>query len=96
MLLAIDVGNTNIVFGTFEDDHLRGRWRISTCKTMTSDEIGILMIQLMAADGLQRESVSGIIISSVVPSLDQALQEMAKKSEEVSGYNILEMMRRVA
>lgn len=74
MLLVIDVGNTNIVLGIFKDSDVWGQWRIYTNKSMTSDEVGLLMIQLLATKGINKEEISDIIISSVVPSMDDSLQ----------------------
>ncbi|MEW6378033.1 MAG: type III pantothenate kinase [bacterium] len=73
MLLVIDVGNTNIVLGVFRGDELWGQWRIFTNKSKTSDEIGLLMTQLLATRGINKGEISDIIVSSVVPSMDDAL-----------------------
>ena len=86
MLLVIDVGNTNTVFGVFGDEDLKGQWHLSTRKTITSDEIGILIVQLMAAEGIQKKKVSGIIISSVVPSLNCTLQSMSREFFSLEPY----------
>ncbi|MEW5800509.1 MAG: type III pantothenate kinase [bacterium] len=78
MLLVIDVGNTNIVLGIFKDSDLWGQWRIFTNKSMTSDEIGLLMAQLLANRGVHKEEISDIIISSVVPSMDDSLHRSCR------------------
>ncbi len=79
MLLALDVGNTNITIGAFESRSLIGRWRLRTVLDQTADEWGILLRNLFSLSGLDLGGVSGIIISSVVPPLDSALAEMAGK-----------------
>ena len=79
MLLVIDVGNTTTVFGVFHDKELKGQWHLSTRKDSTSDEIGILMMQLMSAGDIQKEQITGIIISSVVPSLNCTLRSMSRE-----------------
>ncbi len=67
MLLAIDIGNTNIVLGVFEGDRLTHSWRLQTLRERTADELGILVTQLFAQSGIAKASVDGIILSSVVP-----------------------------
>jgi type III pantothenate kinase len=67
MLLAINSGNTNAVFGLFDGEALRCRWRISTDSRRTADEYAVWLTQLMALSGLSREQVDGVIIASVVP-----------------------------
>jgi type III pantothenate kinase len=69
MLLAIDIGNTNIAFGLYEGEHLGPRWRIRTIHDKTSDEYGVLLDQLFRHRGYRPEQVAGIAIASVVPPL---------------------------
>ena len=54
MLLAIDVGNTNIVLGVFDGERLTESWRLATLRERTADELGILVTQLFEPDGLAR------------------------------------------
>lgn len=84
MLLTIDVGNTNIVLGLFQEDKLLYYWRISTTRQQTEDEYGILLKNLMACSGLKFENITGIIISTVVPPLIPALVAMAQKYFDLS------------
>jgi len=79
MLLALDVGNTNITIGTFEGDRLTSHWRLSTVREQTADEWGILFRNLFALSPLELAPVDGIIIASVVPPLDAALAAMARR-----------------
>ncbi len=79
MLLAIDVGNTNIVFGGFEGEKLVYDWRISSDKEKTSDEYGLLFDQIFQYNGIDRSEVSDIIISSVVPTLMHTLPAMSQR-----------------
>lgn len=79
MLLALDVGNTNVTIGAFEGARLTGRWRLSTVHEQTPDEWGILMRNLFALSSLDLKQVDGIIVASVVPPLDAALAEMARE-----------------
>lgn len=77
MLLALDVGNTNITIGIFEDGHLADHRRLRTVREQTSDEWGILLMSLLRYSSLDPKAIDGIIISSVVPPLNSALAEMA-------------------
>lgn len=79
MLLAFDVGNTNIVLGVYKDKELIRYWRISTDKSKTSDELGMLVNELFTYEGLSLKDVSDVIISSVVPTIMYSLQHMALK-----------------
>jgi type III pantothenate kinase len=79
MLLAFDVGNTNIVLGVYKGETLLNSWRMATDKSKTSDEYGMLVNQLFEYDGLDLNDVEDVIISSVVPPLMYSLQHMAYK-----------------
>jgi type III pantothenate kinase len=79
MLLALDVGNTNITIGAFEGGELTGRWRLSTISEQTADEWGILLRNIFALSSLDLSRVDGIVIASVVPPLDSALDAMARR-----------------
>ena len=79
MLLAIDVGNTNIVFAMFQGDTMRTRWRIATDPRRTGDEYAVWLIQLMQIEGLAREDVTAMIVSSVVPRTRHNLEVLAQK-----------------
>jgi type III pantothenate kinase len=80
MLLAIDSGNTNIVFAIFDDDGVvRGEWRSSSGTDRTADEFGVWLIQLMALEGLDREAVTDAIIATVVPANLFDLKTLCRK-----------------
>lgn len=79
MLLAIDVGNTNIVLGVFDGARLAESWRLATLRERTADEIGILVTHLFARSGIALNRVSGVILSSVVPPLTQTLEDMSAR-----------------
>jgi type III pantothenate kinase len=79
MLLAIDVGNTNIVLGVFDGTRLTHSWRLQTLRERTADEIGILVTHLFGQSGVERGRIDGIIISSVVPPLTGTMEEMAER-----------------
>lgn len=79
MLLVIDVGNTNVVFGVYKDKKLLYDWRIATEKDRTSDEYGLLFEQIFRYHGIDPTEVEDVIISSVVPPLMHTLPTMSKK-----------------
>lgn len=79
LLLAFDVGNTNIVLGVYKGKELIKYWRISTDKSKTSDELGMLVNQLFEYEGLKLKDVTDVIISSVVPTIMYSLQHMTYK-----------------
>ncbi len=79
MLLALDAGNTNITIGAFDGSKLIGRWRLRTIREQTADEWGILMRNLFSLSSLDLAAVNGVVISSVVPAVDQPLESMAEK-----------------
>jgi type III pantothenate kinase len=77
MLLAIDLGNTNTVFGVYDtNDKLVMHWRLSTQKERTVDEYGILLRNLFALEKIDAKKIRRVIIASVVPPLDPVLNEM--------------------
>lgn len=79
MLLAIDAGNSNLTIGIFHDAQLLTSWRLRTVRERTADEWGILMRDLLTAAGIKMTKVSGIIVASVVPPIDQPLEQMAHR-----------------
>ena len=78
MLLTLDIGNTNIKTALFDGEKLLKYWRISTNKINTSDEYGILLCNMFAHDGFRTEDVKGIIISSVVPTINFTIEHMCQ------------------
>ena len=79
MLLALDVGNTNVTAGLFDGDLLAANWRLRTIHEQTADEWGILLRNLFALHGLDLARVKGIIVSSVVPPVEAPLAAMAQR-----------------
>lgn len=79
MLLALDVGNTNVTIGVFDGERLIDNRRLRTVRDQTSDEWGILLRNLFMLAGLDIGSVEGIIVASVVPPVNQSLAEMAQR-----------------
>jgi type III pantothenate kinase len=79
MLLAIDVGNTNITIGIFEGKTLTQSWRLATIRERTADELGILLKDLLADRGLGTARVDGVIMASVVPPLTGVMADMVRR-----------------
>ena len=79
MLLAIDAGNTNIVFAVFDGADKRGVWRGATNPNRTADEYAVWLTQLMALDGLQPEHIDAAIIANVVPASMFNLASLCRK-----------------
>ena len=84
MLLAIDVGNTNIVLGVFDGADLIQGWRLQTIRERTSDELGLLVDGLFARSRIERVQIRGVIIGSVVPPLTNTVRDMAQRYFGVS------------
>jgi type III pantothenate kinase len=79
MLLAIDVGNTNIVLGVFEGERLVESWRLQTMRERTSDELGLLVEGLFAHAKIDHKRIKGIIVASVVPPLTGTTASMVER-----------------
>jgi type III pantothenate kinase len=79
MVLVLDVGNTNMVFGLFDGKELIHRWRMSTNKEKTADEFGMFLMSMFNHAGLKIKDVTGIIIASVVPPIMYSLEHAIKK-----------------
>jgi len=84
MLLAVDVGNTNVVFAVFQGRDIRARWRIATDPRRTGDEYAVWLMQLMAIEGIERSGITAVIVSSVVPKARHNLEVLAEKYFAVS------------
>ncbi len=79
MILVIDVGNTNIVFGIYRGENLLSEWRLSTDPNKTADEYGISFLGLLEDKSITPADIEGVIISSVVPDVMYPLEHMLRK-----------------
>jgi type III pantothenate kinase len=79
MLLAIDIGNTNIVLGVFKEANLLESWRLATKRERTTDELGLLVDALFARSQVEKVAVRSVILGSVVPSLTGTMREMVER-----------------
>ena len=78
MLLAIDIGNTNITVGLYEGENLAASWRIRTIQEKMPDEYGVLLDSLFKQRGYRLEQVSGVAIASVVPPLTPVFEQVCQ------------------
>jgi len=79
MLLAVDAGNTNLVFALIEDGVIRARWRIATDPRRTADQYAVWLHQLLTLENFTRADVAGVIIGTVVPRALHNLQTLSRK-----------------
>ena len=79
MILVLDAGNSNIVLGVYDNEHLAFHWRMGTDRHKTEDEYAMQVNAFFTHAGISFEQIKGIIISSVVPPIMFALEEMCNK-----------------
>lgn len=79
MLLAADVGNTNVVVALFDGREIKARWRIATDPRRTGDEYAVWLLQLLAINAVKREDITQILFASVVPRANHNLTVLAEK-----------------
>jgi len=75
MLLAVDIGNTNIVFGLYRGRALEQTFRVSTVRTRTEDEYGVMLQQLLALRKVPNDAIDAAIVASVVPPLTDVMSD---------------------
>jgi type III pantothenate kinase len=78
MLLTLDVGNTNIMVGVYQEADLRAHWRLRTERERTADEHSVLLWSLFQTAGMDLKAVEGVILSNVVPPLAPALGQLCR------------------
>ena len=78
MILTLDVGNTNIKCALYEDEELKKAWRMSTDRHKTHDEYGVLLSMFLANAGFDKRDVEGVILSSVVPTINYTIEHMCR------------------
>ena len=88
MLLAIDVGNTNIVLGVFDGATLVQSWRLQTVRERTSDELGLLVDGLFAHSRIDRVRIRAVILGSVVPPLTGTIRAMVQRYFGVAAVTV--------
>lgn len=78
MILTLDIGNTNIKTALFESMEMRQYWRISTDRQRSSDELGLLLMNLLQYNRIDRGQIDGIMMSSVVPQINFTVEHMCR------------------
>lgn len=78
MILTLDIGNTNIKTALFENGEVRQYWRVATDRDRSSDELGILLMNLLNYNGINRDRIEGIMMSSVVPQINFTVEHMCR------------------
>ena len=76
MILTMDIGNTNIKTALFDGKEMYKYWRMSTNITSTSDEYGVRLMSMFGHEGVSRDVVDGIVVSSVVPTINYTIEHM--------------------
>ena len=84
MLLAVDIGNTNVTFGVFEGEELRATWRMATSVNQMADEYAALLLNLLRYQGLETADIKEIAICCVVPPLLSTFEELFERYFHVS------------
>jgi type III pantothenate kinase len=99
MLLAVDVGNTNVKLGVYDDRRLVASWRLTTRREQTADEYGVFTHTMLRSHGLEPPHVTDIAISATVPAVQRTMEEMAGRYFGLSpfvvdpGVNVALVMR---
>jgi type III pantothenate kinase len=92
MLLALDVGNTNIVFGVHDSGHWQRTWRVQTVRERMPDEYAVAFRTFLTEAGLEWQQLDHVVLSSVVPSLTAGLSDMLA---ERTGYRPLVVSHKI-
>ena len=79
MLLAVDIGNTNITFGVFDGEELRATWRVATRVSQMADEYAALLLNLLRHQGLETSDINEVALCSVVPPLITTFVDLSQR-----------------
>src|SRR5205807_1086081 len=93
MLLAIDVGNSNIVGGVFDGDRLVADFRLHTEALATGDELGLVVAGLLGLRNIERGTVDAVVVSNVVPTLSRSIDELCHQYFAVAPMHVGPGMR---
>lgn len=86
MILVVDIGNTNIVIGIYNEDEFIDSWRMVTRSEKTSDEYGVFILSLLSYNNIDYKEINGAIVSSVVPNLMHSFKNALKKYFNVNPF----------
>lgn len=78
MIFCIDIGNSNIKYAIFDGEEMKASFRVTSQRNATSDEYGVIVRDLLKSAGIPRETISGVIMSSVIPSLNYTMEHMCR------------------
>ncbi|MBQ7642882.1 MAG: type III pantothenate kinase [Clostridia bacterium] len=78
MIFCIDIGNTNIKYAVFDGDELKATFRVTSRRTATSDEYGVVVRDLLKQADIRKSEITGVIMSSVIPSLNYTIEHMCR------------------
>jgi type III pantothenate kinase len=92
-LMAADVGNTQTVLELFEEDTLRGQWRIATEAHRSTDEVGVACAALLGLRGMRLEEIQAMIVSSDVPPLIRSYKNLAEELLHIPFYSVTSEMK---
>lgn len=82
MILAIDIGNTNMEFGICDNDKVLAAFRLGTNRDITSDEVGLFVSQFFMIQGFDRNEIEDVVITSVVPQVMYSINNAIKNISE--------------
>ena len=88
MLLVVEVGNTNTKIGVFNGPRLLASWRLTTRREQTADEYGVFIQTLLATRGIEPQRITGVAISNVVPTVQQAIEAMSDSYFGVRPFSV--------
>ena len=88
MLLAIDIGNTNVTLGVFEGPHLKSTWRFATDPRRLADEYGLLVSSILPLKGVSPEDITGACLCSVAPTLTLTFEEVCRSYFKVNPLTV--------
>src|SRR5262245_22412704 len=83
MLLAIDIGNTNVTLGVYAGSELRGTWRVATDPARLADEYAATIMSLLQLHGLVKGDIDSAVYASVVPSLVSVFEDVCRRHFDV-------------
>ncbi|MGH7358830.1 MAG: type III pantothenate kinase [Candidatus Rokuibacteriota bacterium] len=86
MLLAVDVGNTNVKLGVYDDRRLVASWRLTTRREQTADEYGVFSHAMLRSHGLEPPDITDVAVSSTVPAVQRTMEEVAARYFGVSPF----------
>jgi type III pantothenate kinase len=88
MLLALDIGNTNIVLGVFDGTTLIQNWRLLTLRERTADEVGLMIVGLFAHERIDLSRIDAAVMASVVPPLTPIMRTMVKRYFKLDVFTV--------